>query len=207
MPSLSKSQDHEVGLLVERSVKVTVSGTLPDGGDALKSAIGSGTLLNVVVTAVSAFIVTEQLPVPLQPPPDQPAKVEFTPGEAVRVTTAPSLYSSVQSDPQFMPAGELVTVPVPVPSLFTVRVYCRIPVPLNPTVERSSSGSLEGILKLPPKPPLEAGANFTVTVQLPVEGTIVAPEQSSVTMLKGEEGLEIIPILWFVGPPFVTVTV
>lgn len=62
----------------------------------------------------------------LQPPPDQPANVEPAAGEAERVTTVPALpasYDSMQSAPQFIPAGEDVTVPEPVPLLFTVRVY------------------------------------------------------------------------------------
>ena len=45
--------------------------------------------------------------------PDQPAKTWFAPGAAVRVTLVPEAYDSVQSAPQLIPAGELVTVPVP----------------------------------------------------------------------------------------------
>ena len=67
-----------------------------------------------------------QLPVPLQAPP-QPAKVEFTPGEAVRVTLVPSSKTAAQLVPQSMsslplPGGSPVIVPVPVPCLVTVRV-------------------------------------------------------------------------------------
>ena len=55
---------------------------------------------------------TTQAPVPVQAP-DQPAKFQLAPGVAVRVTLVPEVYASVQSAPQLMPAGELVTVPVP----------------------------------------------------------------------------------------------
>jgi hypothetical protein len=47
-------------------------------------------------------------------PPDQPAKVELVSAVAVSVTTVPELYASEQSEPQFIPASEDVTVPVPV---------------------------------------------------------------------------------------------
>ncbi len=64
-----------------------------------------------------------QAPVPLQPPPDHPVKVEPASAIAVNVTAVLSVYDSVQSAPQFMPEGELVTVPAPVPVLVTVNVY------------------------------------------------------------------------------------
>ena len=57
-----------------------------------------------------------------QPVPDHPAKVEPEAGVAVKVTAAPLLKVVEQVLPQLMPAGELVTVPLPVPPRFTVRV-------------------------------------------------------------------------------------
>jgi len=42
-------------------------------------------------------------------------------GAAVNVTLVPWPYGSVQSEPQEIPAGALVTVPVPVPAFATVR--------------------------------------------------------------------------------------
>jgi hypothetical protein len=44
---------------------------------------------NVAVTAWSELIVTVQVPVPLQPPPDQPPKLEPESAVAVSVTIVP----------------------------------------------------------------------------------------------------------------------
>jgi hypothetical protein len=47
--------------------------------------------VKVAVTDLAASIVTSHVPVPEQPPPDQPANVEVDDtGVAVRVTTVPS---------------------------------------------------------------------------------------------------------------------
>ena len=78
--------------------------------------------LNVAVQVVLVFIVTE----PLQPVPDQPAKVEPKAGVAVKVTAVPLLSVAEQVLPQLMPAGLLVTVPLPVPALATVRVKVEV---------------------------------------------------------------------------------
>jgi hypothetical protein len=66
-------------------------------------------------------MVTVHAPVPEQAPP-QPAKVEPAAGVAVSVTEVPWPYVSAQSAPQLMPAGEEVTVPLPVPDLVTDRL-------------------------------------------------------------------------------------
>jgi len=79
--------------------------------------------LNVAVQVVLVFIVTEPL---LQPLPDQPAKVEPKAGVAVKVTAVPLLRVAEQLLPQLMPAGLLVTVPLPVPALATVRVKLEV---------------------------------------------------------------------------------
>ena len=81
-----------------------------------------GAIAKVAVTAVSASTVKIQGPVPLQILPDQPAKTEPAPGFAVSVTTSPGWYTAVQAepvDPQLMPAGILVTVPLLVPLVVT----------------------------------------------------------------------------------------
>ena len=71
-------------------------------------------VVKVAVTVWAALMVTEHEPVPVQAP-DQPAKVEPVPAAAVRVTTVPLAKLALQLAPQLIPAGLLVTVPVPVP--------------------------------------------------------------------------------------------
>ena len=71
---------------------------------------------------VAALRVTVQVPVPEQPPPAQPEKVEPAAGAAVSVTAVPLVKLAAQVAPQVIPAGELVTVPLPVPAGVTVRV-------------------------------------------------------------------------------------
>jgi hypothetical protein len=75
--------------------------------------------LNVAVQEVAAVIVTEPV---LHPVPVQPAKVEPDAGVGVKVTTVPLLKVDEQAVPQLIPAGELVTVPLPVPALMMERV-------------------------------------------------------------------------------------
>src|SRR5205823_14797810 len=72
-------------------------------------------------TALLRSRVMVQVPVPEQPPPVQPVKVEPAAGVAVSVTVVPLAKLAVQVAPQLIPAGELVTVPLPVPALLTVR--------------------------------------------------------------------------------------
>jgi hypothetical protein len=72
--------------------------------------------VKVAATEVLLFMVTEQGDeVPVHPP-DHPAKVELASGVAVRVTPVPAL--------KVVPAGLLVTVPVPVPLFVILKVYC-----------------------------------------------------------------------------------
>ena len=74
------------------------------------------------MTVVAAVSVTVQVPVPEQPPPLQPLNVEPVAGAAVRVMAVPLANAAEHVVPQEIPAGLLVTVPVPVPDLLTVSV-------------------------------------------------------------------------------------
>src|ERR687885_594763 len=66
-------------------------------------------------------MLTWQGPVPVQSPL-QPEKIEPASAVAPRVTVVPSVKSAEQARPQEIPAGSLLTVPEPVPSLVTVSV-------------------------------------------------------------------------------------
>jgi hypothetical protein len=79
-----------------------------------------GAALKVAVTLMLAEMVTVQVAVPVQPPPDQPANVEPDPAAAVNVTGVPLAKLALQTVPQLIPAGLLVMDPAPVPALTTV---------------------------------------------------------------------------------------
>jgi hypothetical protein len=78
-------------------------------------------VLKLAVTDLLAVMETTQVPVPEQPSPDQPVKVEPLAAAAVRVTDVPELKLAEQVAPQSMPEGLLVTVPEPVPVFETER--------------------------------------------------------------------------------------
>jgi len=79
-------------------------------------------LLKVAVTVVAAVTVTEHPPVPLHPPPLQPANVEPSAAVAVNPTTCPLAKLAEHIGWHAIPAGALVTVPVPLPASVTVNV-------------------------------------------------------------------------------------
>jgi len=79
-----------------------------------------GTGLNAAPTVVSAESVNVHVRLVVHEPAlVQPANVDPEPGAAVSVTL-PCVIVAVQVDPQLMPAGEEVTVPVPLPDFETV---------------------------------------------------------------------------------------
>jgi hypothetical protein len=54
--------------------------------------------------------------------PLQPVKIEPVAGTALSVTSVPESKFALQAVPQLIPAGVLVTVPVPLPARATVSV-------------------------------------------------------------------------------------
>jgi hypothetical protein len=75
-----------------------------------------GAAAKVAVAFRAELTVSVQVEAPVQAPP-QPVKDEPVLGVAVSVTTVPAVKLLVQVVPQFKPAGEEVTTPVPVPVL------------------------------------------------------------------------------------------
>src|SRR3954463_13124389 len=101
---------------------VSVAPVTTEGSRAIACARCSGNSASVkrAVTSCEESIVTRQSLVPVQPPPSQPANVMPASGTACNVTGVLRAKSEKQVAPQFMPAGVLVTVPVPFPLLLTV---------------------------------------------------------------------------------------
>jgi len=79
-------------------------------------------MANVAVTVVAALSVTVQVPVPEQPPPLQPEKVEPAAGVVVKVIAVPLANDATHVVPHEIPAGLLLTVPLPAPVLEAVNV-------------------------------------------------------------------------------------
>ena len=76
--------------------------------------------LNVAVTFLAALMDTTQVKaVPLHAP-DHPAKTDPPLGAAVSVTKVPEAKLAAQVEPQLMPAGALLTGPLPVPAFAMV---------------------------------------------------------------------------------------
>src|SRR3954452_20058298 len=99
--------------------------TLPLPAPALVTVsvwVEGGVGAKVALTVLAASMVTVQLPVPLQAPP-QPVKVEPAAGVAVNETMLPAAKEALQVLPQLIPAGLEVTVPLPEPALVTVSVW------------------------------------------------------------------------------------
>ena len=113
------------------------------------------------MTEVAVLTVTVQVAVPVQAPL-QPAKVEPGAGVAVKVSWVPAVTVSLQSEPQEIPAGELVTVPVPVPLLATGRVTAAVVAEPLTARERVSLPAVT--FTLPAKEPTVVGAKRTVAV-------------------------------------------
>ena len=132
---------------------------------------------------VAALSVTVQVPVPVQPPPLQPVKVEPAAGAAVKVMAVPLAYVAEQVAPQAMPAGALKTVPVPAPFGLTVSVkVCRAKVAVTVVAALSVTVQVPVPEQPPPLQPLKtepaAGAAVKVmAVPLAYVAAQVAPQE------------------------------
>src|SRR5580692_6613081 len=95
------------------AVRVHGLESLPEAAEThVWVACGVPLPLKATDTFAAAFIVTTQLPVPLQAPP-QPLKAAPWAGVAVSVTGVPLPKLELHAAPQLMPEGELVTLPLP----------------------------------------------------------------------------------------------
>jgi hypothetical protein len=121
-------------------------------------------VLKVAVTVVAAFTVTAQVALPLHAPL-QPAKVEPEAALAVSVIRVPAATIFVQAVPHAIPAGELVTVPAPVPFFVTdIVTDSGAPAVAKPLTPRETVSPLAAKFTLAAKLPTVVGRNRTVTV-------------------------------------------
>jgi hypothetical protein len=160
--------------------------------------------VNVAVTVVAADIVTVQAPVPEQPPPLQPVKLEVGSGVAVSVTDAPLGYEAEQTLPQPMPAGLLVTVPAPAPVLalvsgtFGVNVTVRLRLTLLPAASRAVTVSVfvPGCRAIPLADQLVVPVAVPLPPALVVQDTWVTPTLSEAVPLSASE---LVVVAWVVA--------
>ena len=89
---------------------------------AKRSDDGGRQVERCALTVVAAFTVTTQVPVPEQPPPDQPVKVEPPPRRRGQRDGGNLRKCRCSTAPQLITPTSLVTVPVPLPDLVTVSV-------------------------------------------------------------------------------------
>lgn len=121
--------------------------------------------------AVAALMVTTQVPVPEQPPPLHPAKVEPLAADAVSVTV-PASKLAEHVRPQLIPEGAELTVPEPDPVFEIVSVNCGAGAP---TPERGivDVPPFQPAVRVPERFPSAVGVKFMSTWQFPPAGTLV----------------------------------
>ena len=107
-------------------MKVTAKGASPEVGLAVKESMTGGWFVvsNSAEQVLSEFIVIWQVALVLQAEqlPPHPIKSDPWTATAVRVTRVPAPKEAEQVSPQLIPAGLLVTVPLPEPDFVIVRV-------------------------------------------------------------------------------------
>jgi len=175
---LAKLAEQVAPQLIPAGELVTVPLPVPAGVTVRVKVCGE----KVAVTVVAAETVTTQVPVPVQPPPLQPLKADPAAGAAVSVTAVPLVKLAEQVAPQVMPAGELVTVPLPVPALLTVSARLgRLKVAVTVVAVESVTTQVPVPVQPPPLQPVKvepaAGAAVSVTaVPLAKLAEHVAPQ-------------------------------
>jgi len=154
----AKFAEHVVGQLIPAGLLMTVP--VP-----VRATVRASPPVNAAVTFVAAVRVMAQVLAPEQPPPLHPPKYSPVAGVSVSVTCVFGAKPAEQVPGQLIPAGLLVTVPVPVTATVTespalkdaatlvvaVRVTAQVLVPEQPPPLQ------------PPKNSLEAGFAVSVT--------------------------------------------
>jgi hypothetical protein len=135
-----------------------------------------GCRANVAVTAGAVESDTEQVPVPEQPPPLHPEKVEPAAAPPERVTIVPPGKVAEHIDPQLIPAGALMTVPSPVPALATVSESgCNAKVAVTEAAAERDTEQVPVPEQLPPLQPekVKPEAELADSVTLVLMGKLV----------------------------------
>jgi hypothetical protein len=160
--------------------------------------------VNSASTDLAALMDNTQVPVPEQPAPLQPVKVECTSAAAVRVTVEPWLNDAVHVAPQSIPRGEDNTDPVPVPDKVTSRSWV---IAEKVAVTEVAAVIVTTQVPVPPQPPPLQPVNVELASGVAVRVTTVPwlkfIEQVAPQLTPG--GLLVTvpsPV-----PPFVTVSV
>jgi hypothetical protein len=207
--ALAKFAEHVLGHVMPAGELVTVPVPVPASVTVNANVV---VVLNVAVTLSAALIVIVHVPVPLQAAlPVQPANVEPVPAAAVNITGVPLAKLALHVVPQLIPAGELVTVPVPVPAFVTVKanvvvlnvavtasaafiVTTHVPVPLHPAPLHPAN--------VEPLPPVAVSVTTVALLKFAeqVEGhvipagllvTVPEPDPASVTVSANWIGLNV----------------
>jgi hypothetical protein len=145
--------------------------------------------LKVAVTLAAALIVTWQVPVPGHEARDQPEKTELElVGAAVRVTTWPSVKSLEHVEPQLIPEGAEVTVPLPLPVFATVKVKRVLKVAV--TVFAAEMETVHGPV------PVQLGSDQPVNAEPPAAEAVrtTEPPSGKFAVWLGQLAPQLIPV-------------
>lgn len=152
-----------------------------------------GFKLNVAVHVMLAVIV--ELP---QPDGLQPANVEPVAAVAVSATTVLLVKENAEDEqavPQLIPAGLLVTVPLPVPALFNVSVKVCVGCGLNVAVQETFAVIVNEPVPQPvPLKPAKTEPAAAVAVSITAVPLLKVAEQAVLQLLTPEGELEIVPL-------------
>jgi hypothetical protein len=141
----------------------------------------------VAVTDLAALIVTVQVSPLLESQPAQLPKSEPDIGEAVNVTGVPLVKLALHVAPQSMPAGLLLTVPLPAPVFATVNAKVVGGARLNVAVALFAASIVTTQVSMPVQAPLHP-ANVE-----PVAGTAVSITWVPLATLSAQSAPQSIP--------------